>query len=206
GDEVVLGFDGSWKGDSTALVACRLRDLKVFVLGHWEAPPDDIHWRVPMADVRDALHEALDEYRVRNLVADPYRWEETLDNLDADGFPVEAFPTNSLKRMVPATQAVYDACRDGRLRHDGNPALARHIGNAVLREDKNGARITKEHASSRRKIDLAIAMILAVHGAVMWREDNGLSTDTAIVATWEGDDGQVFTSGLPGAEDFFSDI
>jgi phage terminase large subunit-like protein len=72
--------------------------------------------------------------------------------------------------------------------HDGNPALARHVGNAVLREDKNGARITKEHASSRRKIDLAIAMILAVHGAVMWREDNGAWTDTAILATWEDDD------------------
>src|SRR5690606_6766661 len=40
GDEVVLGFDGSWKGDSTGLAACRLRGLKVFVLGHWEAPPD----------------------------------------------------------------------------------------------------------------------------------------------------------------------
>jgi phage terminase large subunit-like protein len=99
--------------------------------------------------------------------------------------------------MVPATQAVYDACRDGRLSHDGNPSLARHIGNAVLREDKNGARITKEHASSRRKIDLAIAMILAVHGAVMWREDNGSFINSAIVATWEGDDGQVFTSGMP---------
>jgi hypothetical protein len=204
---VVLGFDGSWKGDSTALVACRVRDLKVFVLGHWEAPADDVHWRVPMADVRDALHEALDVYRVRNLVADPYRWEETLDNLEADGFPVEAFPTNSLKRMIPATQAVYDACRDGRLCHDGNPALARHIGNAVLREDKNGARVTKEYAASRRKIDLAIAMILAVHGAVMWREDNGTQVDTAIVATWEGTDGQVFTSGYADdADDFFSDI
>jgi phage terminase large subunit-like protein len=206
GDEVVLGFDGSWKGDSTALVACRIRDLRVFVVGHWEAPADDVHWRVPMADVRDALHEALDMFRVRNLVADPYRWEETLDNLEADGFPVEAFPTNSLKRMVPATQAVYDACRDGRLSHDGNPALARHIGNAVLREDKNGARITKEHASSRRKIDLAIAMILAVWGAVMWREDNGIHTNTAIVATWEDADGQVFNAGMPGTEDLLNDF
>ncbi|MFI9206201.1 terminase large subunit domain-containing protein [Streptomyces sp. NPDC053048] len=205
GDAVVLGFDGSWKGDSTALVACRVSDLRVFVLGHWEAPADDAHWRVPMADVRDALRSALDTYHVRNLVADPYRWEETLDNLEADGWPVEAFPTNSLKRMVPATQIVYDACRDGRLTHDGDPALARHIGNAVLREDKNGARVTKEHASSRRKIDLAIAMILAVHGAVMFREEHPHLIETAIVATWEDRDGRVFNVGAPEFDQFLDD-
>ncbi|WP_406138793.1 terminase large subunit [Streptomyces anulatus] len=201
GEAVVCGFDGSWKGDSTALVACRLSDLRVFVLGHWEAPPDDAHWRVPMGDVRHALHDALKTYRVMNLVADPYRWEETLDNLEADGFPVEAFPTNSLKRMIPATQSVYDAARDGRLTHDGNPALARHVGNAVLREDKNGARVTKEYAASRRKIDLAIAMILAVHGAVMWREDNGDFVGTAILATFEDDEGIHIMGGEPGMFD-----
>jgi phage terminase large subunit-like protein len=203
GDAVVLGFDGSWKGDSTALVACRVSDLRVFVLGHWEAPADDAHWRVPMADVREALRNALALYTIRNLVADPYRWEETLDNLEAEGYPVEAFPTNSLARMVPATQAVYDACRDGRLSHDGNPALARHVGNAVLREDARGARITKEHASSRRKIDLAVAMILAVHGAVMWREDNGDFVGTAILATWEDDAGAYIIGGEAG---MFNDI
>ncbi|MGY5131267.1 terminase large subunit domain-containing protein [Streptomyces nigrescens] len=203
-EAVVLGFDGSWKGDSTALVACRVSDLRVFVLGHWEAPADDIHWRVPMADVRAALHEALATYSVRNLVADPYRWEETLDNLEAEGHPVEAFPTNSLKRMIPATQSVYDACRDGRMTHDGNPALARHVGNAVLREDKNGARVTKEYAASRRKIDLAIAMILAVHGAVMYREDNGI-TDSVILTTWEDDEGIHIVGGIdePGMFDDF---
>lgn len=203
GDAVVLGFDGSWKGDSTALVAARVHDLRVFVLGHWEAPADDAHWRVPMADVRDALRSALDTYTVRVLVADPYRWEESLDRLEAEGHPVESFPTNSLKRMIPATQAVYDAARDGRLSHDGNPALARHIGNAVLREDRHGARITKEHASSRRKIDLAIAMILAVHGAVLWREDNPGLIDAPIVATWD-DAGEVFTFG--GSADYFNDL
>jgi len=200
-EPVVLGFDGSWKGDSTALVACRVSDLRVFVLGHWEAPQDDAHWRVPMADVRDALRDALSTYRVVNLVADPYRWEETLDNLEAEGHPVEAFPTNSLKRMVPATQAVYDACRDSRLSHDGNPALARHVGNAVLREDKNGARVTKEYAASRRKIDLAIAMILAVHGAVMYREDNNI-VDRVILTTWEDDEGVHIVGG---ESDMFSD-
>ncbi|MFF4424155.1 terminase large subunit domain-containing protein [Streptomyces sp. NPDC001549] len=203
GDAVVLGFDGSWKGDSTALVATRVEDLRVFVLGHWEAPADDAHWRVPMVDVREALRSALATYTVRNLVADPYRWEETLENLEAEGYPVEAFPTNSLKRMVPATQSVYDACRDGRLSHDGNPALSRHIGNAVLREDKYGARVTKEFAASRRKIDLAIAMILAVHGAVMWREENPGLIDAPIVATWESD-GEVFSFG--GSAEFFDDL
>jgi phage terminase large subunit-like protein len=103
--------------------------------------------------------------------------------------------------MVPATQAVYDAARDGRMSHDGNPSLARHIGNAVIREDARGARITKEHASSRRKIDLAVAMILAVHGAVMWREDNGAFVNTAILATYEDDEGVHIIGGEAGMFD-----
>jgi phage terminase large subunit-like protein len=45
--------------------------------------------------------------------------------------------------------------------HDGNPALARHLDNCVLKVDAKGARVTKEHGNSRRKIDNAIAFIIA---------------------------------------------
>jgi phage terminase large subunit-like protein len=170
GDAVVLGFDGAWKGDSTALVATRLADFHQVVLGVWEAPMDDPHWRTPVDDVKQTIRRAFATYQVRELAADPYRFEQTLTDLREEGYPVVEFPTNSLARMVPATQAYYDAVLDGHLTHDGSKALERHVRNVALKSDSRGARITKEFAASRRHIDLAVAAVISYYRAVAWRE------------------------------------
>lgn len=169
-EEVVLGFDGAWSLDSTALVACRLRDMRLFVLGHWEAPDGDRDWRVPTDDVKKTIEEAFRAYTVKELAADPWRFEETLSGLMDLGYPVVDFPTNVVARMVPATQSFYQAVMDGTVSHDGNPMLARHMQNAVLREDARGARITKARKNSKRHIDLAVAAIVAHHRAMHWNE------------------------------------
>ena len=59
---------------------------------------------------------------------------------------------------------------DGRLSHNGDPALLRHFNNAILREDARGSRITKNHKGSSRKIDAAVASLIAHHRAAVWRE------------------------------------
>ena len=51
------------------------------------------------------------------------------------------------------------------LTHDGDPQLARHVGNAVIHEDSRGARLAKEHRHSRRRIDACVAAVMAVHRA-----------------------------------------
>ena len=169
-DVVVLGFDGAWKGDSTAIVATRLSDLHQEVVGLWEAPVDDPHWRTPVDDVKKCIRDAFKRYTVKELAADPYRFEQTLMELQEEGYPVVEFPTNSLARMVPATQAYYDAVLDEQMTHDGNPALERHVRQASLKADNRGARITKEHRSSKRHIDLAVAAVISLHRASVWRE------------------------------------
>lgn len=171
GDEVILGFDGAWKGDSTAIVACRLDDLHLGVVGIWEAPLDDPHWRTPAEEVKEAIRQACRTYRVREIPADPFRFEQSLMDLVEEGFPVAEYPTNSLARMVPATQGFYDAVMDAKFTHDGNPILARHIGNAVLKEDAKGARITKAYRSSRKHIDAAVAAVVARHRATQFTDE-----------------------------------
>lgn len=170
-EPVVLGFDGAWKGDSTGLVAVSLEDFHHEVLGAWEAPPGDAHWRTPVRDVEDTIRHALDHFAVREVAADPYRFEQSLLTLAEEGAPVVEFPTNSLARMVPATQAFYDAVMDRGLTHDGDPRLARHVGNAVLKVDARGGRITKDHPTSSRHIDLAVAAVVGHHRAKVWRDD-----------------------------------
>jgi phage terminase large subunit-like protein len=95
-----------------------------------------------------------------------------LASLD-EAFPdrVVQFNTGSAQRMTQATVAMFEAIVDGRLSHNGDPALVRHFGNAILREDnRGGSRITKNHKGSTRKIDAAVASLIAHHRAAVWRE------------------------------------
>ena len=175
GERIVLGFDGAWASDSTALVACTIDEPRhLEVVGVWEKP-DDQHamgWRTPIHEVTDAIAAAFEKFNVVELTADPWRWELVLQDLSDEGFPVTESPTTQTRRMVPATQAIYDAIQDGTLSHSGDPALVRHFRNCVLKEDaRGGARLTKNHRGSTKKIDLAIASVIAHHRACSWREE-----------------------------------
>lgn len=178
-DEVVLGFDGAWKGDSTALVAWRIHDLHCEVLGVWEAPPDDPHWRTPATEVEDAIRDACATYVVREVAADPWRFEQSLLRLMDEGVPIVEFPTNSLARIVPATQSFYTAVMDQTITHNGDPALARHLANAITKADNRGVRIIKEYKSSTKHIDIAVAAIIGLHRAIVWRDEE--STEPQIL-------------------------
>jgi hypothetical protein len=78
------------------------------------------------------------------------------------------------RRGVSAVGATDDtrdtAVRGGRaqpgLTHSGHPDLARHVGNAVVKNDSRGHRIVKEHKDSARPIDLAVCCGDGVRGGV----------------------------------------
>jgi hypothetical protein len=68
---VVLGFDGSYSGDATAIVAVQIRDMPhLDVVRLWE----DVGGQVPIIDVEDALRIACKRWRVQAIVAEPFRW------------------------------------------------------------------------------------------------------------------------------------
>ena len=46
--------------------------------------------------------------------------------------------------MVPATQRFYEAVTGGKLTHDGDPRLARHVDNGRLRTTFAGTQLSKE--------------------------------------------------------------
>jgi phage terminase large subunit-like protein len=168
---VVLGFDGSSSGDSTALVAVSIdSEPQVRVLGCWERPtiPDQAaHWKVPRGEVKDAIRKACKEYDVREVACDEYIWQDALEELKDERIPIEVFP-QTLARMTPATTRFYDRVMVQKIGHDGDPGLARHIGNAVLKHDTRGQRIVKDHKGSPRKIDLAVAAVMALDRADWW--------------------------------------
>jgi phage terminase large subunit-like protein len=63
--------------------------------------------------------------------------------------------------MVTACAKFYDAVVEKRVVHDGNPLLARHLSNAVVKKDNLGVRIVKENRASSRRIDAAVAAVIA---------------------------------------------
>jgi len=161
--EVVLAFDGSFSGDTTVIVGATIEGSPhLWVEGLWEAPegPQGRDWRVPVVQVEDALRDACKRYAVKEIIADPYRWNRSLQVLEAEALPVAEFP-QSAQRMTPATTSFYEAVVNKTLSHSGDPKLARHVANAVLREDSRGTRIVKEHKDSKRRIDAAVASIMA---------------------------------------------
>lgn len=163
-EPIVLGFDGAWSNDSTALVGCTVKDPHLFVLGLWEPDPSLGH--VDMAAVEKGVRDAFANYNVRELAFDPARFQDFYARLESERRPVVEWPTNSLARMVPACQEFYTAVLDKRLSHDGDGRLAGHISNAVVKEDHRGPRIVKESKTSPRKIDLAVAAVVAYERAL----------------------------------------
>jgi phage terminase large subunit-like protein len=170
GSEVVLSFDGSYSGtDATVVLAATVSATPhMDVIGYWKRPPDaDDTWRIPILEVEQTIRDACERFVVREICADTYRWQRSLEVLKADKLPVTEFP-QSISRMSAATADFLTACTSSQLSHSGNEVLAEHIGNAVLTEDNRGGRMVK---ASRSKlaglIDAAICACMA-HGRATW--------------------------------------
>ncbi|HIW29782.1 MAG TPA: terminase large subunit [Candidatus Luteococcus avicola] len=162
-ERVVLGFDGSASGDSTALVGCTIGERPhVFVVGCWENPGNS-EWRVPRADVDRAVRKAFDDFNVVELACDPWGWRSEIESW-ADRFGkrrVIEYDTSFRKRMCPATDKFFASVMDHRLTHDGNEQLAAHMAHAHVTSTPQGDAIVKQKRMSARKIDAAIAAIVA---------------------------------------------
>jgi phage terminase large subunit-like protein len=165
GDSVTLGFDGSVRDDSTALVACRVEDGHLALLDCWEKPdgPAGDGWQVDRTAVDAAVAAAFGRWKVVG--------NDTLDRWASEFGPrmlVRASQqrplewwTNRPKAMVDALERFHEAVVTGGLSHDGGSVLTRHVLNARRRVGRSGVTISKEFPGSPRKIDAAMAAVLA---------------------------------------------
>lgn len=176
-DAIAIGFDGSKYQDATALVASRITDARLFCLRVWEKPQGaGRDWKVPAPEVDRAVRDTFAAYRVAYLFADPYRWQDYLDQWAA-AFPkrVVEFPTNIEQRMDRAIERFTTSFAEGELTHDASPHLTRHMKNAVLvkgsrkkpRPGEEDGIATHYLKLAKRGdgmlIDLAVAAVLAHH-------------------------------------------
>lgn len=139
----------------------------LFVLGLWEHPGGNLQWTVDHDAVEATVHKTFKRFEVVEMSADPPYWSQQLNRwMEQYGDDrVLAFNTFVRKRMAAACSSFYQAASSEGMTHDGHPGLARHVSNSVLKETSSGAYITKEDKSSPRKIDAAIAAVIAYNRA-----------------------------------------
>ena len=167
-EEYVLGFDGSFSGDTSVIVGATIpktNDEKshIFLVKAWEKQPEDYDdWRVDTLDVEQAIIAFVQQFpKVKEIACDPFRWQRSMAVLEDLGLPIVEYPSTSARRMVMSCAKFFDAVTENRLTHDGNPLIARHLDNCVVKNDNLGVRIVKENRASPRKIDAAVASVIA---------------------------------------------
>ena len=179
-EPITLGFDGSRSRvrgvtDATALIGCRVSDGHVFEIRVWEQPsgPAGRGWRVPITEVEAEVRAAFERYHVVGFYADPAKWESVVAGWEAAygtqlqvrasrANPIEWWMTGGRSNaIVQALAAFQGSVVEGDLSHDGSAALTRHVLAARRRVGRSGVQIAKESPESPRKIDAAIAAVLA---------------------------------------------
>lgn len=160
-----VGVDMALKHDSIACVVVQPQpDGRVFTQAKVWFPSGST---VDVAAVENHLRDLHRNLTLREVAYDPAYFERSAQVLADDGLPMVEFP-QSASRMVPACQTAYELICTGVVVHDGDAVFADQVVSASPRETDGGWRLSK--GKSKRKIDAAIALVMALSRA-MWRDE-----------------------------------
>lgn len=157
GGPLWVGVDVALVRDSTAVVAIQERpdgrwQAKAKI---WQPTPGD---PVDVTDVMEEIRRLDKVYELRRVAYDPRFFDVPAKILGDEGLPMVEFP-QSVERMTAAIGGLYEAIKRGEVAHDGDPAFAAQILNAVARYNERGFTLAK--AKSRGRIDATIALAMA---------------------------------------------
>lgn len=144
GSKVVLAFDGSASDDSTAIVVGSVSKKPHYQIGGlWEPHKEDDGYQVNHLEVEDTIRELCKQFDVQEIIADPYRWQRSLQVLEEEGLPVYAYPQTPA-RQTPATNDLRGAVNAGLLTHSGEKDFNSHVLRASVAETQRGVKLVKQ--------------------------------------------------------------
>lgn len=187
GEYIGLGFDGSETRDATALIACT-KDGFSFPIGIWERPLREDgqpvkDWRVPRLEVTERVRWAFSHYRVGVMLCDPPRWPTEVDAwaLEFGEERVLRHETYQWAKHARAVDRWLSGIREGSHTHNGDETLRRHVEASHLQKVRVNADDEDERTmyvlvkgEDHRKIDAAVADVLAYEAAMTMPEDRPL--------------------------------
>ena len=149
------------KHDSIAIVIAQPREDRVICRAKIWHPKDE---GVDVAEVEHHLRDLHKNYNISEFAFDPAYFMRSAEILLDDGLPMVEVPQTG-NRMIPACGNLYELIVGGKIAHDGSPTYTDQILSAAQRMTDNGWRLSKN--KSRRKIDAAIATVMAVDRATV---------------------------------------
>ena len=170
-----LGVDGAIGGDSRAhddfaVVACHVETGFVKVVGHWKRPANAAEgYQHPKGEIDATVQAFTRDHEVYLAFVDPAhiwdliaRWQGRLGERVVQKFVMRDH------NVAVEVARFREAMIAGELCHNGDPVLAAHVKNAVKRavrprdgDDGTLHTVEKESRESPRKIDAAVACVLA---------------------------------------------
>jgi phage terminase large subunit-like protein len=161
---VFVGVDMALKHDSIAVVVAQPRgDGRVVCRAKiWH--PDSA---MDVAAVEAHIRGLARDWRVVEVAYDPAFFQRSAEVLADDGLPMVEFP-QSTARMVPACGTLYEMIVGGKLAINNDPMFIDQLLSPAQRQTDSGWRLSK--GKSKRKIDAAIATVIAVDRATRRQE------------------------------------
>ena len=157
GSPVFLGVDVSLKGDTTAVVTAQNQDGRWTVAARiWDPNESGV---VDLEEVEAHILGVAQRFRVGGVAYDPKFFARSAQILEGEGVLMVEVP-QSHERMVPACGQAKHLIQTRQVSHPGDPVLTTQVLAAVPKFTESGWRLQK--ARSRRKIDAAIALVLAL--------------------------------------------
>lgn len=186
-DKIALGFKGAHRNGAAVLVACRLTDMSLHIVGMWERPMDAAaDWEVPSYEVDQKVRSVLENYDVYYLVAEPAGWQDVIGKWAAEHEEIEIKELwqtqNSL--FCKAVEQFESAVHDKRVSYPPNADLTRHILNTHYYDVPQGKQIRKQTEKSHQYISGAIASVMAVEAAIKAIEDGALNEVDNTLYSW----------------------
>lgn len=186
GSRVCLGADGSRSFDTTVVAwASRASDdvvdldCRVFSVRE-DAPHHELHHggEINFAAVQDFIVGLFSDYEVAEAAYDPNYLSDTAQAL------VARLPAARIAPVEPSSKGMRDALAlferaviEGRVRHRGDPVVARHVAAAGVERGRLSGEVRRVYKLDRSKpIDAVIAMALAHWRVLRAEDDHRMST------------------------------
>ena len=154
---VIIGMDAAVSGDCFAIVGVSRIGEQVYVrfAQTWKPPKGG---QIDFAQPEAYLRDIVTRFNVLQIAYDPYQLHDMATRLRREGIGWIREFAQGQDRLI-ADKQLYDAIRDRRITHDGNPDLREHVRNANAKTEGDKLRIVKR--SELLKIDAAVALSMA---------------------------------------------
>jgi phage terminase large subunit-like protein len=159
------GVDASTKKDSTAIALCRWdsKTRRVVLVWHKIFQPSKENPLDFEATIEETLLQLKRRFRLREIRYDPYQMVNSAQRMLKRGVPMVEFP-QTVPNLLEASQNFYDLIKGNSLLVYPDADIRLAVSRAVAFETARGWRISKEKAS--HKIDIVVALAQACLGAV----------------------------------------